>query len=321
MQGWISIHRQIMENEFWFAERFTKAQAWIDLLLLANHKPATIFIRGNEINLIKGELAYSQLSLAERWKWNFKTVKKFLESLIKRGMIKVSGGNVTTVITILNYQKYQEYGEQNKSINKGQTLDLTVPSTEQNGEPKENRTENRTETNNNVTNSNNVNQREHGHALSQKTIQEKKLKNSNRSWRHRKRTPTEKVYFTVEDVSRYFIRGVNELDLNELNNLADKYGQNTVIEAMYQADSKMKSTRFLTEEMLFSLQQELEFRANYMKDKHLQITKSDSSNPRFVQELGIKNESGGKKNKLTLIKDVFNEDFNTEEYAKVNAIV
>ena len=64
MTGYIALHRKIIDNEFYFSEKFTKTQAWIDLLLLANHSGQTIFIRNIEIKLKVGELCYSQLSLA-----------------------------------------------------------------------------------------------------------------------------------------------------------------------------------------------------------------------------------------------------------------
>ncbi len=123
MEGWFSIHRQIQDNELWFSERFTKAQAWIDLILLASHKPKTFFIRGNEIQLKRGELGYSILSLAERWKWNARTVNKFLTWLENRQMIHYRKTHLTTVISILNYDLYQRNTEQNaeQSKNRMQT--------------------------------------------------------------------------------------------------------------------------------------------------------------------------------------------------------
>ena len=115
MQGWIKLHRKITENEFYFSERFTRSQAWIDLLLLATHRPQTVFIRGVEIILKPGELCYSQLSLAERWKWNRKTVMSFLKALGKRQMIlnrtDSQLSHITTVITILNWNEYQTDGQ------------------------------------------------------------------------------------------------------------------------------------------------------------------------------------------------------------------
>ncbi len=113
MQGWIKLHRQIVDSDFYFSERFTKSQAWIDLLLLANHKPATVFIRGIEIDLLPGQLCYSQLTLANRWRWNFKTVVTFLQQLQKRKMVETKTNNVTTIISIKNWNLYQGNGEQN----------------------------------------------------------------------------------------------------------------------------------------------------------------------------------------------------------------
>jgi len=113
MEGWIKLHRQIIENEFYFSERFTKQQAWIDLLLLATHRKRTVYIRGVEVKLKPGQLCYSQISLSERWKWNFKTVKKFLNSLENRKMVETKKTNITTIITIKNWYLYQVGGVQN----------------------------------------------------------------------------------------------------------------------------------------------------------------------------------------------------------------
>jgi hypothetical protein len=110
MRGWIKLHRSIEENDFYFEERFTKAQAWIDLLVLATYKPRAVWIRGIEISLKPGELCYSQLSLAKRWRWNRKTVMSFLKFLEEGEMIHTKSDNVTTVISIKNWKKHQSNG-------------------------------------------------------------------------------------------------------------------------------------------------------------------------------------------------------------------
>jgi hypothetical protein len=148
-----------MENELYFSEKFTKSAAWIDLLLLANHQKGTLFIRGNEINLEPGELCYSQLTLAERWKWNFKTVKSYLDLLTDRKMITYSGGKVTTKISIVNWGKYQKNGVRNRVDNKGVNAVLEGCNGEQNGEQMENRTEiNNTVNNRDKNNRNSLNE-------------------------------------------------------------------------------------------------------------------------------------------------------------------
>jgi len=112
MEGWIKLHRQIEENEFWFSEKFTRAQAWIDILLLARHKSGLATIRGVDIHLNPGQLCYSQKSLAKRWKWNVKTVNKFLSALKKREMVDTRKTNITTIITIKKWFLYQGDGSQ-----------------------------------------------------------------------------------------------------------------------------------------------------------------------------------------------------------------
>lgn len=142
MKGYIALHRKIMENEFYLSEKFTKSQAWIDLLLLATHTDRTIFIRGIEINLKAGELCYSQLSLARRWKWDFKTVCKFLKLLENRKMVETKTNNVTTIISIVNWQEYQ--------VLRNRTVYENLNHGDQNGEQKETKME----SNNNVNNVN-----------------------------------------------------------------------------------------------------------------------------------------------------------------------
>jgi len=122
MEGWIKLHRQIIENEFYLSERFTKTQAWIDLILLATHKEQTTYPKGVEIKLAPGQLCWSQVSLAGRWKWDRKTVGKYLETLQNRKMVDTRKTNVTTVITIKNWFLYQ--GDEQRN---GQQKDSGFP--------------------------------------------------------------------------------------------------------------------------------------------------------------------------------------------------
>jgi DNA replication protein DnaD len=125
-EGWIKLHRQIEGNEFYFDNKFDHTHAWIDLLLLANHKKATVFIRGIEIHLKPGELCYSQVSLAKRWKWNERTVNNFLKMLESRQMIHSRITYVTTIITICKWKDYQESTEQSTEQNTEQNTEQSA---------------------------------------------------------------------------------------------------------------------------------------------------------------------------------------------------
>lgn len=121
--GWIKLYRQLRDHELWNAERFTKGQAWVDILLMANYKPTIIPIRGQELHLDRGDLAWSQVSLARRWRWNERTVNRFLAMLQRRQMIRCRINNLTTVISIVNFDEYQKSTELNAEQNADQSTD------------------------------------------------------------------------------------------------------------------------------------------------------------------------------------------------------
>ena len=114
-KGWIKIFRSITEDEDYFAERFTREMAWIDLILLANSKDSTIIKRGIKIQIHKGQVFKSIRFLSDRWQWNEKTTLRFLNDLELYGKVQRKITNVSTLITIVNYSNYQ--GEYNTEYN------------------------------------------------------------------------------------------------------------------------------------------------------------------------------------------------------------
>ncbi len=107
MSGWIKIHRKIMNSDWYFKEKFTKTQAWIDLLLQAEVKPKTIYIRGQRVDLQRGQISTSIRELAARWKWSPNTVRKFLADTLADTAIDTRTDTLNTIITICNFDKYQ----------------------------------------------------------------------------------------------------------------------------------------------------------------------------------------------------------------------
>jgi len=112
MIGWVSIHRSLCNHSIWLAEPFTKGQAWVDLILLANHEEGYIRKRGIKIIVKRGQVGWSQRSLADRWKWSRGKVERFLKDLMIDDQIEPQNGpqknNITSLITIKNYDQYQE---------------------------------------------------------------------------------------------------------------------------------------------------------------------------------------------------------------------
>jgi hypothetical protein len=110
--GWIKLYRSICDNPLWTIKPFSKAQAWIDMLINANHKDGYFFLREHKIIVKRGQLGWSQLKLANRWGWSRSKVRNFLNHLEKEQQIEQLQSHSTSIVTILNYEKYQQKGQQ-----------------------------------------------------------------------------------------------------------------------------------------------------------------------------------------------------------------
>jgi len=140
MNGWIRLDRSILNNPFWSSrnEPFTKAQAWIDLLLNANFKPGFFFVRDIKVSLDRGQLGWSQLTMADRWGWDRKKVKRFLKTLEEERMVTLQTTQLTTVVTICNYSKYQDLDSE-EGQQKGQQEDNRRPNKRTTDDPQLNK--------------------------------------------------------------------------------------------------------------------------------------------------------------------------------------
>ncbi|WP_051409185.1 hypothetical protein [Syntrophorhabdus aromaticivorans] len=122
-KGWIKLYRAIADTEFWLSEPFTRSQAWVDLLLLANHKTGHIRKRGILVAVERGQVGCSEDMLAKRWKWSRGKVRRFLAELISLSRITRSisektvlkNTSVSSLIYILNYDKYQANGTEDST--------------------------------------------------------------------------------------------------------------------------------------------------------------------------------------------------------------
>ena len=114
MQGWIKLHRQIREHGFFKEQRrFSKFEAWIDILLRANHKETEILMDYKLVKVKPGQFITSEVKLSNDWNWNRKTVRKFLTMLESEEMILKKGTARWTSITVAKWASYQSDGQLN----------------------------------------------------------------------------------------------------------------------------------------------------------------------------------------------------------------
>lgn len=130
--GWIKIHRKITENWLYPNRRkFTNFEAWLHLLLSANYDESKIFENGQLIPISRGQTLTSELKLSFEWMWSRSCVRNFLKNLQKDGMILLKTTSKYTLITICNYESYQDertterHQKNNRKTSKGHQKDTS----------------------------------------------------------------------------------------------------------------------------------------------------------------------------------------------------
>lgn len=120
VEGWLKLYRSIQNHWLWEDKPFSRGQAFIDLLLMANHKDNKILFNGELIEIKRGSRITSLRQLSDAWGWSTTKVKKFLELLEKENMITVKSDNKKTLVTIENYGIYQDVGNAEETQEKQQ---------------------------------------------------------------------------------------------------------------------------------------------------------------------------------------------------------
>lgn len=114
-EGWILLHRKLQECEIWAnSQPFDMRSAWVDLLLLANHKDAEIIFDYKPMTVKRGQYLTSVRKLSARWSWSKDRTLKYLKLLESLGMIHRDSTNQRTLITIEKYDVYQNEQDTDK---------------------------------------------------------------------------------------------------------------------------------------------------------------------------------------------------------------
>lgn len=131
--NWIKLDRSIREHWLWNGEKYSRGQAFIDLLLMAAYADHKVMSQGKTIDLKRGSLITSIRYLAERWSWSKDKVSNFLCCLEEDNIIKKTSDTKRTVIAIVNYGKYQSF----QTVARTQNGRKTDEERTQNGQTKE----------------------------------------------------------------------------------------------------------------------------------------------------------------------------------------
>lgn len=104
--GWVKIHRRLLENPKF--TRSSRLALWIYILLAVNHTETKSFFNGKEITLKPGQGVFSTPDLARKLCESVSVIRRSLEWFESEQQIEQQKTAHGTVITVLNWHKYQD---------------------------------------------------------------------------------------------------------------------------------------------------------------------------------------------------------------------
>ncbi len=104
-QGWIKLHRKLLENAL--MRKSAYFHLWVTLLLLANHKQTTFIFNEKEQTLAPGQVLTGIDKLRKITRLPRTTIRRILKFLENGTMIGQQVTGKFRIISITNWEKYQ----------------------------------------------------------------------------------------------------------------------------------------------------------------------------------------------------------------------
>jgi len=119
MSSFISVPRAIFEDESLFChEKFSRREAFLDLVQKASYERKTIPIRGGNITIERGQLFVTVRRLATRWGWSVGKVQDVLREFEAVKLIERKSDSVSNTISIVDYDVYSKPSNANEYENR-----------------------------------------------------------------------------------------------------------------------------------------------------------------------------------------------------------
>ena len=112
-EGWIKLFRKIEDNPV-ICKDNDYFRVWCHLLLNATHKSMYVFFNGNKILLQPGQYITGRKQIANKCKISESKAERILKMLEIEQQIEQRKFSVGRLITVLNWEMYQESEQQNE---------------------------------------------------------------------------------------------------------------------------------------------------------------------------------------------------------------
>lgn len=112
MEGWIKLHRKLLDNPI-VCKDSDHIAIWIYLLLNATHVNYDVLFNGERKTLLPGQLITGRKSIAEKLNISEYKVQRILKTFENAHQIAQQTTSRNRLITIVRWNDYQQVAQQN----------------------------------------------------------------------------------------------------------------------------------------------------------------------------------------------------------------
>jgi hypothetical protein len=110
LNGWISLHRSLLDN--WVSQEPECLAVWIRFLLEANHSDTKKIFNGALVEIPRGSLIFGLEAFSAKSGVTIQKLRRFLKLFEQDGMINRQRTNKYSIISITNYDSFQDTNRQ-----------------------------------------------------------------------------------------------------------------------------------------------------------------------------------------------------------------
>lgn len=115
MEGYIKLHRQILESNV-FANQ-TSLKLWLWCLLKANYRDRFLSIKVGKgesvIKVKRGSFLFGRFAAEEELNISGSSIYRTIQNFEKEGMLTIESGNQFSIISIVKYEDFQQFEDEN----------------------------------------------------------------------------------------------------------------------------------------------------------------------------------------------------------------
>lgn len=108
-EGWVKLHRAVCESAVFDDAEILRL--WIYILINAAHKDHDTIYQGKIVHIKKGEFVTGRKILAREFKLSESKIYRMLTTLAELGNIEIKSNNKFSLVTVVNWAKYQDDSE------------------------------------------------------------------------------------------------------------------------------------------------------------------------------------------------------------------